>query len=442
MDEVATRSKEADRRSKEEDEESSLSVVDSNQRESEARNLDLSQYCVSSDAETEKMGEDSIQDLDGLRPHISDLVEGQETSSGTSKRGREKSDEESDHKRLKVGEEEPPHHDDDENEAGDEGDGEENDELDPEADKETVKSAVEIPTQSVKMEDNVSAKVEGDEEEEEEEEEEEVEEDQMAEEKDVEKPLADDSESAKGDGTLSSMPPPIEMEKKRMDALAEITEIEYKFAELRQQLYENKLLRLQTELQMCLEGSHPELQTYYQKIASIREYKLRRAYQRQKYELNCIDKETRATRTFIHQDFYRQVSDIRNHLLTETTQKWYDINKERRDMDNCVPEVSYHVPIKIAGKTLSCITGYAGAAQQRYPGESLSEDLECENITFRYRSNAVDKLEVIVNRMRLNNELSDLEGLKKYFNAFPGAPNLNGLRDSEIFDDLQDLNLS
>ena len=110
-------------------------------------------------------------------------------------------------------------------------------------------------------------------------------------------------------------------------------------------------------------------------------------------------------------------------------------------MDICVPEVSYHVPIKIAGKTLSCITGYAGPAQQRYPGEPLSEDLECENITFHYRSNAVDKLEVIVDRMRLNNELSDLEGLKKYFNAFPSAPNLNGLRDSEIYDDLQDLTL-
>lgn len=435
MDEISSRSNELDRRNKDEDEESVLSVVDSNHQGSEAKNLDLSQYCVSSDAETEKMGEDSIKDLDGLRPHISDLVQGQEKTVAVQKRDHEPNEDGSDRKRAKMGEESAPHHDDDDNEAGDEGDGEEEDEIDHETEKDTVESTVKIPTQPVEPENGDLPKEEGDEEEEE------VEDDQMVEEEDVEKPLDREVEATKDDEAVSSMPPPIEMEKKRMDALSEITEIEYKFAELRQQLYENKLLRLQTELQMCLEGSHPELQTYYQKIASIRDYKLRRAYQRQKYELNCINKETRATRTFIHQDFYRQVSDIRNHLLTETTQRWYDINKERRDMDNCVPEVSYHVPIKIAGKTLSCITGYAGAAQQRYPGEALSEDLECENITFRYRSNAVDKLEVIVNRMRLNNELSDLEGLKKYFSAFPGAPNLNGLRDSEVYEDLQDLNL-
>lgn len=249
----------------------------------------------------------------------------------------------------------------------------------------------------------------------------------------------DDSKHHEDSKPFSAMPSPIEVEQQRQTALQEITEIEHKFAELRQRLFENRMLRLKTELQMCLEGSHPRLQTYYQKIASIRDYKLRRAYQRQKCNMQCIDTETRATRTHIHQDFLRKVSDLRSKLLTETTQTWYDINKERREMDIVVPEVNYHVPVKIAGKTLSCITGYAGPAQRRYPGEPLPEDLECENITFRYRSNAVDKLEVIVDRMRLNNELSDLEGLKRFFEAFPGAPHLSGLRDSEIYEDLQQL---
>lgn len=220
-----------------------------------------------------------------------------------------------------------------------------------------------------------------------------------------------------------------------MTALKEITNIEYKFAQLRQKLYDNQLVRLQTELQMCLEGSHPELQAYYSKIAAIRDYKLHRAYQRQKYELACINTETLATRTFIHQDFHKKVTDLRTRLLNRTTQTWYDINKERRDMDIVIPDVNYHVPIKLDNKTLSCITGYASAAQLRYPGEPVAEDLACEGIEYRYRANPVDKLEVIVDRMRLNNEISDLEGLRKYFHSFPGAPGLNPLRDSEINDD-------
>ncbi|AET38344.1 Rpd3L histone deacetylase complex subunit DEP1 Ecym_2632 [Eremothecium cymbalariae DBVPG len=233
--------------------------------------------------------------------------------------------------------------------------------------------------------------------------------------------------------------PPIEREKLRQDALKDIIEIEYEFAELRQHLYENELTKLQTELQMCLEGSHPALQTYYQKIDSIRDSKLKRAYHRQKYELHCIDTETRAARTFIHQNFYRQVSDLKHNLLNETTQKWYDINKERREMDVLVSEVNYHVPVKISKKTLSCITGYAAPSQPRREGDSLSEDMECEGINFRFKNNPVDKLEVIVDRMRLNNELSDLEGLKRFFGGFPGAPSLNGLKDSEIYEDLQSL---
>ncbi|CCD26416.1 Rpd3L histone deacetylase complex subunit DEP1 NDAI_0H02420 [Naumovozyma dairenensis CBS 421] len=210
----------------------------------------------------------------------------------------------------------------------------------------------------------------------------------------------------------------IDHEEQRLNALKEITDIEYKFAELRQKLYENKLLKLETELQMCLEGSHPELQSYYQKIAAIRDYKLRKAYQRQKYELQCIDRETRATRTFIHQDHYKKVNDIRNKLLNDTTETWYDINRERRDLDVMVPDVSYHVPIKTAEKTLSCITGYAGPAQLKLPGEALSEDLACEGVNFRYKGNPVDKLEVIVDRMRLNNEISDLEGIKNILMHF------------------------
>lgn len=378
--------------------------------------LNLSDYCVPSDTDTEKMSEEI--DQSDQHPKLEELIEGKRSNSNMN-------DEEGpEPKKLKTDTQTP------ENtipapipEGADVGDVDED--VEEEAEEENSEH---------KMAPNIkgAADADADADVDVEEEEEEVEE--MGEDEEEEGPK--EHESSK---RLSSMPSPIELEQQRQAALQEISDIEYKFAELRQRLYENKMLRLKTELQMCVEGSHPRLQTYYQKIASIRDQKLRRAYQRQKYNMQCIDTETRATRTHIHQDFLKKVSDLRSELLTDTTQTWYDINKERREMDILVPEVNYHVPVKLAGKTLSCITGYAGPAQQRYPGEPLPEDLECENITFRYRSNAVDKLEVIVDRMRLNNELSDLEGLRRYFQGFPGAPNLSGLRDSEIYDDLQRL---
>lgn len=491
----------------EDEEESALTNIDFNNQEVQEvlnSNLNLSEYCISSDADTEKMESDIAKEDEEIHPRLAQLINRQNSvESNETKMVHALEDADvatrEDVKRQKidatgtvkdiVDQQVPQETNENENEGDNEGDEEDEVEGDEDAMKqndETEKKEelvsvmersvpmVEKPTNEnmEKKLEEVESKIEGDgaklekdeiksEKEETKIEKEEAlaeKEEALAEEEEAkiekeelrigndgdenEEIEAEDEDEDDEDASgavaqegLSAM----DLENQRMEALTDITDIEYKFADLRQKLYENKLVRLEIELQMCLEGSHPELHSYYQKIASIRDYKLRRAYQRQKYELKCIDKETRATRTFVHQDFYKKSNDLRNQLLADTTKQWYDINKERRDMDIVVPDVNYHVPVKIQGKTLSCITGYAGPAQQRLPGEPLSEDLECENIKFRYRTNPVDKLEVIVDRMRLNNQLSDLQGLKKFYNAFPGAPHLNSLRDSEINDDFHEL---
>ncbi|SMN21476.1 similar to Saccharomyces cerevisiae YAL013W DEP1 Transcriptional modulator involved in regulation of structural phospholipid biosynthesis genes and metabolically unrelated genes [Maudiozyma saulgeensis] len=512
------------RRLKEDDEESALTNIDyTNQEVSEelGRNLNLSDYCISSDADTEKMDSDTNENgvsNGGVPPRLAALIPDEpetivkplsediveEDTIGNNKRSLEETEPEEENKKLKIDPSQdtisPNIEEEDHIEVGNEGDEEEDalddaledeeeDEVDDtrttpavpdktpsvdEVNKETLLTDIvpvqnndknmglnetEIEVETTKeinsetktptveetvlepenaetpsiattiatvktapvdiVENTTDVKEEKEDEEPEEEEQDVEDEDEVEDEMEEEEENTGDSEQT------------------RQEALTDITAIEYQFAELRQKLYETKLYKLELELQMCLEGSHPELRGYYEKIASIRDYKLRRAYQRQRYELKCIDTETRATRTFIHQGYHKRMCDTKNKLLDNTTQRWYDINKERRDMDIVVPEVHYHVPIKTADKTLSCITGYAGPARLLLPGEPISEDLQCENIEFRYRNNPVDKLEVIVDRMRLNNELSDLEGLKKYYYGFPGAPSLNSLRDSEINDDFE-----
>ena len=478
----------AERRPKEDDEESALTNIDFTNQEVSAeldRNLNLSDYCISSDADTEKMESDSNENGgaaetspdSSFAPKLSALVQAEESGSADKRpldQG-EESENESSPKRPKVEETGTPapspdavaegeHLKEDEfanlnetkeqhpveteeeheNEAGDEGEGEdalEDEEEDEVAGEESV--APDLPADSAEEkpeEPEEPPKVENEEPEvpePEEAEEAEEPEEEMEEEDEEEEAENENDGEGDGDGDGENEKDAASAEAARQEALQDITAIEYQFAELRQKLYETKLYKLELELQMCMEGSHPELRGYYEKIASIRDYKLRRAYQRQKYMLKCIDVETHATRTFIHQGHQKHVCDVKNALLDSTTQQWYDINKERRDMDIVVPEVSYHVPVKTANRTLSCITGYAGPAQMLLPGEPVSEDLACEGIDFKYKNNPVDKLEVIVDRMRLNNELSDLQGLKQYFHSFPGAPALNSLRDSEINDDFE-----
>ena len=479
-------------RPRDEDEESALTTLDVSEP---LGNINLSEYCISSDADTEKMESDIMDEEEKAHPRLSKLLEdmeiiGQQNSESESQQHEkvqeqgsktsikhkleddniESKDGPSD-KKIKLESSEVYKQENSTDSPGSlmksiENDSKsqekvalfkeqktssssEEEEEEDKVKKDKIGKTKETEELNQKDELNMGIKEDnGEEESEEADQEEESEDDVDVDEQGLTGDGKGDNKSDNNNNNNNSadekskkkvMPSPMELENRRLEAMDDIISIEYKFAELRQKLYENKLIKLELELQMCLEGSHPELHGYYEKIASIRDYKLRRAYQRQKYELKCIDRETRATRTMIHQDFYKKVSDLKREMLTSITKEWYDINKERREMDNVVPEVSYHVPIKIAQKTLSCITGYAGPAQKRLPGEPLSEDLECENIKFRYRYNPVDKLEVIVDRMRLNNALSDLEGLKRYYGGFPGAPSLNGLRDSEIAEDFQEL---
>lgn len=188
----------------------------------------------------------------------------------------------------------------------------------------------------------------------------------------------------------------LEKQKERKEAIQFLTEIEIDFAKLRDRLYEDKMARFKSELEMCLNGSHPELQNVYSKIDSHREEKIRLASLSQKYKFECIDRKTRAQRTSIHQQFFKRSSDFKSSYLKEITQEWYKINKERRIMDSLVPEYSYKIP-------------------------EFVEDL-------------VDQ------RAQVNEEISILTGLKKYY-GFPRAPELKSIEGQELNDDLKAMNI-
>jgi len=68
---------------------------------------------------------------------------------------------------------------------------------------------------------------------------------------------------------------------------------------------------------------------------------------------------------------------------------------------------------------------------------ALTEDMLIENINFQFANDPVDKLEVIVDRMRFNNMMSDFVGLRKFYGGFPSVPDLPKIKELEI---LQDFN--
>lgn len=133
----------------------------------------------------------------------------------------------------------------------------------------------------------------------------------------------------------------VDINEQRLLAIDDLMEIEKSFAEIKDKLYQDKLKFLEHELQLCLEGSHPELAKIYYKINGFYQDSLRLANHTLNYRLRCINNETIATRTSIHQDFLRRLMDSKNDMILDTTSKWYKINKERNQMDQLVPDFSY-----------------------------------------------------------------------------------------------------
>jgi hypothetical protein len=281
-------------------------------------------------------------------------------------------------------------------------------------------------------------------------------------------------------------------EKPSYEAMFEdLNHIEGEFAQFRQTVYQIKLKKLQYELFMILDGSHPSLNNYIQSVQKIKDSKFKKINNNLKTKLNCINKETKATRTMIHQNHMKKYLDLKEGMINDTTNDWYDINNEKRYLDmieqeitnkeefiakfgyefakrNFVPNTNiinanstnndnnnknlsilmqpnkYHLPLKIENKSLSMITNYATKGVEFLPSNNkasyrnaLTEDMLLENINFTFANDPVDKLEVIVDRMRFNNMMSDFVGLRKFYGGFPSVPELPKIKELEI---LQDFN--
>lgn len=132
-------------------------------------------------------------------------------------------------------------------------------------------------------------------------------------------------------------------QKFRKEALDKLKDIEIEFARLKDKLYENKLGSFESEIQMCLNGSHPALKPVYERIEEHRNKKLKLVQNRHKYQLLCIDRQIRAQRIAIHQQFIKDKAEVKMKVLNESTTQWYDINRDRKMMNAITPEYSFRV---------------------------------------------------------------------------------------------------
>ncbi|KGQ88962.1 hypothetical protein MEO_01816 [Candida albicans P94015] len=214
----------------------------------------------------------------------------------------------------------------------------------------------------------------------------------------------------------------VDLNKQRNLAIQELIAIEAKFAEVRDKLFKDKLSLLEKELQLCLDGSHPELSKIYGKINEFYQDGLRLANANLMYKLKCVDKETIATRTSIHQNFLRNLMDTKNGMITDTTSLWYKINKERNQLDQLVPDFTFAAIPSIPNGSISIEESIVNGNIDGSAESSVSKKLQKQNTL----------IELVKQRNNINEQLGILNGLVE-FHGFPSA--ISSSLSEEISDD-------
>ncbi|KGQ96285.1 hypothetical protein MEU_01816 [Candida albicans P37005] len=214
----------------------------------------------------------------------------------------------------------------------------------------------------------------------------------------------------------------VDLNKQRNLAIQELIAIEAKFAEVRDKLFKDKLSLLEKELQLCLDGSHPELSKIYGKINEFYQDGLRLANANLMYKLKCVDKETIATRTSIHQNFLRNLMDTKNGMITDTTSLWYKINKERNQLDQLVPDFTFAAIPSIPNGSISIEESIVNGNIDGLAESSVSKKLQKQNTL----------IELVKQRNNINEQLGILNGLVE-FHGFPSA--ISSSLSEQISDD-------
>lgn len=280
------------------------------------------------------------------------------------------------------------------------------------------------------------------------------------EDEDEEEPEDEDEDEDEDEERHPDIPSDVDLDEQRKLAVDQLISIEAAFAELRDKLYQDKLKLLEHELQLCLDGSHPELLKIYFKVNEFYQDNIKLANSNLSYNLKCINTETVATRTSIHQDFLKQLMDTKNDMISDTTSQWYKINKERNQLDQLVPDYNYgalpQIPnvtvavphedqILLSGLTAETYGAYANGLAPPVPPEPLTKKAIKQNTL----------VGLVQQRNNCNHQVGILNGLLE-FHGFPSAAGFEGendkvsvqellmrrATDEEIKDDLVAMGLS
>lgn len=199
---------------------------------------------------------------------------------------------------------------------------------------------------------------------------------------------------------VESAPKSEEEIRQKGEASTSFEDLAKQFTAFRQRLVNESLASVEHELQLLNQPDcvHPE---YLRQVSCIEERQakqVREAHAFYRYRMQSIRERTLGERSQLHSQYFQTVRELREDMLYQLGEDWYGIQKERR--------------------------------QQHQEGE--------ERFLYKLPSK---KSAQIRQQAKYNQEVSVLSGVAKYV-GFPAAPDISGVQDSGLDDDLKAMRVS
>lgn len=101
-------------------------------------------------------------------------------------------------------------------------------------------------------------------------------------------------------------------------------------------IYSEKLRRVEIEMKMIQEGTHPEYVAQKACIDQKLDERVRLADAQYKYGMESLDTATRVSKAQVHSQYFQRVRELRENTLNKCSELWYHIQRERRAGDTLV----------------------------------------------------------------------------------------------------------
>ncbi|KAJ5612652.1 hypothetical protein N7510_005846 [Penicillium lagena] len=186
---------------------------------------------------------------------------------------------------------------------------------------------------------------------------------------------------------------------KKMSAMESLATLEKEFATLRDKIYDERISKLNRELEMLTgpKPTHPEYLRQVECVQRYRDAKIKYEHTLFQYRLKSLLNKGLAERSQAHSTYFQRIRDVRERHSSAMSKQFYAIQHDRFKTDELSP---HHI------------------------------------IPFPTR-----RSQQISHQTAYNHEVSVMAGVAKYV-GFPAAPTLLGARPSELDDDLEKMGIS